>query len=60
MSVTEVKKTNNLCNINQARKDLQRRTIRLTESDHDFILYEIKCQDTIEYEIDMSVDYRED
>ena len=50
----------NLCNRNQAHKALQRRSICLTDSYHDFILDEIKRQDTIEYEIGMSVDNKED
>ena len=61
MELTEVKQiTKNVCNRNQARKALQRRPIRLTDSYHDFILDEIKRQDTIEYEIGMSVDNKED
>ena len=32
----------NLCNRNQERKALQRRSIRITDSDHDFIIDEIK------------------
>ena len=47
---------NSVCNRNQARKALQRRPIRLTESDRDFIFVEIKRQDTIEYYRDMNVD----
>ena len=48
MTVTEVKqKPKNLCKKNQPHKAIQRRTICLTESDHDYILDEIKRRDTI-------------
>ena len=38
--------------------DIQGSPICLTDSDHDFIMYEIKRRDTNEYKITMSVDYR--
>ena len=44
-----------LFNRNKAHKALQRRSICLTDSYHDFILDEIKRRYTIEYEKDMSV-----
>ena len=57
MAVTSVKYIpKSLCNRNQARKDLQKYTICLTNYDHDFILDEIKRRDTIKYEINISVD----
>ena len=56
MLVIDVKQTPNIeCNRNQAHKYLQRHTICLTDSDHDFILDEIKYGENIEYERDMSV-----
>ena len=56
MKVTEVKQIPySVCNRNQQQKDLQRHPICITESDHEFILNEIKCRYTIEYERDMSV-----
>ena len=48
MNTTEVKNTNNVCNKNQTLKAIQSRPIRLTGPDHDCILDEIKCRDTIE------------
>ena len=48
---------NNLCNRNQSRKALQRRSIRITDSDHDFIIDEIKRRYNIEYGGYMSVYY---
>ena len=50
MTVTEVKNTKSVCNITQACRAIQRRHIYLMDSDHDYILYEIKFRDTIEYE----------
>ena len=45
------KKTpNSVYNINQARKAIKRRPICLTDSDHDYILDEIKRGYTIEYD----------
>ena len=42
------------------RKALQRHTICITDSGNDFILDELRRRDTIEYEIDMSVDDSKD
>ena len=47
----------NLCNRNKAREALQRRSIRITDSDHDFITDEIKRRYNIEYGGYMSVYY---
>ena len=47
MTVIEVKNTKIVCNKNQSRKDIQRRTIYLKDSDRDFIIYGIKRRDTI-------------
>ena len=57
MTVNELKQIPNIvCNRNQARKSIQRRTICLIESDNDYILDKIKLRETIEYERKMSVD----
>ena len=45
----------NVCNINQAKHALQIHTIFMTDSDHNYILEEIECRDTIEYKINISV-----
>ena len=42
-------------NRNQSLKAIQRFPLCLTESDHDYIIEEIKPGDTIEYDIKMSV-----
>ena len=56
IAVTEVKQLlKSVCNTNQARKDIKRCTICLTDSDHDYVIDEIKHGDTIGYEIKMSV-----
>ena len=61
MLLTEAKQIPyNACNINQAHKNLQGHPINLTDSDHDFILDEIKCRESIEYERDISVNDEED
>ena len=44
------KKPKIVCNKNQARKAIQGYPICLTDYDHDFILYEIKLRDKMEYE----------
>ena len=60
IAVTEAKQiTKSVCNRNQASRDLQRRHIKITDSDHDFILDEIKRRYTIEHERGMSVDDKE-
>ena len=57
MSVTDANHiTNIVYNRNQARKALKGHPIFLTDSDHNFIIYEIKHIDTIIYEINISVD----
>ena len=48
MTVTEVKDTKNVCNKNQAHKAIQSCPIYLTDSDNDFIIYDIKRRDLIE------------
>ena len=61
MIVTELKQIpKSVCNRNQARKAIKWYPIGLSESDHDFILDEIKCRDTTKYERDMSIDDKED
>ena len=44
------------CNINQAGKAIHRRPIRLTDSDHNFILDKIKRRYTIESNRKKSLD----
>ena len=44
-----------ICNRNQAKQDLQRHYIFLTESYHGYILDEIGCRDKIEYKRNISV-----
>ena len=39
-----------VCNRTQARKAISRHPICLTDSDYDYILKEIYCQDKIEFE----------
>ena len=57
MSVTEVKNIpKSVYNRNQARRYLKSRSIWLTKSDHAFTLDEIKCRDTIENNMNLSVD----
>ena len=57
MDLTEVKHiTKSVCIRNQAHKYLQKNPICITDSDHYFTLEEIKRRDTIEYEINMSID----
>ena len=61
MTLTEAKQIHmNLCNRNQVCKALQICPICITDTYHDFILGEIKCQYIIEYQRDMSVDNKED
>ena len=61
MAVTYLKQLpKKVCNRNQDYKVLQRNTIFLTDSDNEFILAEIKCIGTIEYDIDMSVGDKDD
>ena len=56
MTVTEVKIIpKSVCNRTQSRKAIKRRTICLTDSDHDYTIYKIKHRDTIKYEKKMSV-----
>ena len=58
MEVTKLKQIpKSVCNRNQSRKALQRRSIRITDSDHDFIIDEIKRRYNIEYGGYMSVYY---
>ena len=52
--------SNQLLNRNQACKDINRHNICLTDSDHDFILDEIRHRDTIEYQKYMSIDDKDD
>ena len=55
--LTEVKQTpKRACNRHQSCKAIKRHLIHLTDSDHYFILDEIKRRDTIKYEIDMIID----
>ena len=51
ITVTKVKKLRSVCKKNQTQKVIHRIPIWLIESDHDFILDEIKIKYTIEYEI---------
>ena len=61
MELTEAKQIPKIVyNIYQAREALKRYHICLTDSDNDFILDEIICRDTIEYERNMSVDNNEE
>ena len=57
MTVIEVKITKSVCNRTQSPKDIQRRPICLTDSDHDYNLDEFKCRHIIKYERKISVDY---
>ena len=60
LSVTHEKQIpKSVCNRNQARKDLQRQPICLTDSDHYFILGVIKRRETVEYDRYMSVDNKQ-
>ena len=47
---------NSVCNINQAHNSLNRHPICLKDSDHDYILDEIKCGDITKYERYTSLD----
>ena len=49
-----------VCNINQESKALKRRHIFISDSDHYFILDELKHRDTIEYDINMIFDDKEE
>ena len=53
-----LKTPKSVCNKNQAHKAIQRSPLCITESDHGYILYEIKRRDTIDYERKTSVDDR--
>ena len=45
-----------ICNINQARKPLQRHNICLTDPDHDYIHDKILHRDNIYYKININVE----
>ena len=61
MSITGVKQIyKSVYNRKQARNDIKSHPIGLTDSDNYFILDEIKCKDTIEYERYISVNDKED
>ena len=46
----------NICNINQAKQDLQIHPIRVTESDYYYIIEEIERREKIKYEININVE----
>ena len=61
MKLTEVKQIHkSVWNRNQSHKAIQGYPICLTDSDHDFILDEIRHRDTIEYQKYMSIDDKDD
>ena len=56
MAVTEVKQMpKSECNRNQAHKYFKKHNICITDSDHDFVIGEIKRRYTIEYEKEIIV-----
>ena len=60
MKVTEVKQIHkSVWNRNQSHKAIQGYPICLTDSDHDFILDEIKCRDKHKYDKYISIDNKE-